>query len=178
MNTRLCLLCLAFFVFAGCGSEKTGSKLSFFTTVESSYAWQDNLTPSITWSNDAHSGNYVCKIDSATPYSLTFNMRLSDISGKKLKSVRVKAWVNMSSMVSNPLVGFDFQDSTGKSMEWFSRPVKDFVAGPNQWEEADVVVNMNEKDRNRRSNILRLYIMNDHRDFTQVDDIEVSFEEL
>ena len=178
MNKITALVLWFVFIFApACNPGRQDSKLYFSNSVESAFAWQDHSSQGITWSDQAHSGNYVCKMDSATPYSVTFNMKLSDISRKPLKSVRISAWVNMSSMVSDPVIAVDIRDSNFTSMEWISRPAKDFVAQPNHWEQIDFKVNLREKNRNRKSNYLRIYLSNAHRDYTLADDIEISFEE-
>ena len=168
--------CMLIFL-VGCNGGRKDSKLHFFTSIESSYAYQNDLTPSVAWSGEAYSGNYVCRLDSATPYSVTFSMKMYKITGKQLKSVSVKAWVNMSAMTSDPMLVVDIKDSTDQSIEWLSRSAKDFVGEPNHWEEVEFKVNLTEKQRNRSSNSLRIYLMNTKKDFALVDDIEVSFEE-
>ena len=67
------LVLLAIVVFSACDENKN-SGLIFSNNMESSIAWNGNKTPNsyhIIKFDNAFSGEYVCKLDSANPYSVT-----------------------------------------------------------------------------------------------------------
>ena len=177
MKRKSIVLWLLAVVLTSCGGDKN-SRLRYFNSMETDYSWQDNPPESIRRSKDAHSGDFLCKIDSVTPYSPTFNMKLWEISDKSLRSVHIKAWVKMSTLLSDPQIAVDIHDSTGKSIEWMSKKVKDFVSEPDRWVEASFNLELDQKDRNRRSNTIRIYVSNGHPDVAFADDIEIKFKEM
>jgi hypothetical protein len=171
------LVPLVIVLCCSCNSEMKDSKLNFTNSIESSYAWTDHPQSNILWSNDAHSGNYVCKIDSLFPYSVTFNMKLSDVSKNPLQSVRISAWVNSSSLMSNPIIAVDIRDHSQNTLEWFTQQSSDFISEPNKWEKVSMDLNLSVQNRNLPDNYIRVYLYSSQKDYSLVDDIEVEFTE-
>jgi hypothetical protein len=168
-------ICISMF-FWSCGGNSKKSKLHFANSVESAYAWTDHPADNIIRSNEAHSGSYVCKVDAKNPYSVTFTMKLSDVSVDLLKSVHVSAWVNISDLQSNPQLVVELRDSTQKTIEWMPRQAAEFNLAPFEWGEMTADLSLEEKNRNNASNHLRVYVLNDKEQYCLVDDVELSFE--
>jgi hypothetical protein len=176
MKKQIILLLTVAFTW-GCNSGKNDSKLHFTNTIESSYAWTDHPATNMIWSNDAHSGNYVCKLDSSACCSATFNMKLSDISKKSLKSVHITAWINLSSISASADLILDVRDNSQKTLDYISTSAMDFISQPNQWVQVSLDANLDEKNRNKADNYFRVFVANSKPDYALVDDIELEFTE-
>jgi len=162
-------------VFASCKEEKVKSKLSYDNNNES-MAWTQS--PAIIKTPEAHSGNYVCKIDKGSPYSSVLNVRVKDISDKQLKKARISAWFMLTSNASEQGLVLDIRDSTGQnSLEWLGVDAADFTTEVNKWARAELVVDLTQKDRNNKGKLYRIYALNNTDAPVFVDDFEVNFEE-
>ena len=170
----LILLCMTA-LFAGCSEEKVRGKLTF-----------DNNNECISWSQStstikfpqAHSGNYVCKINKENPFSNVLNIRVSEISNKPLKRATITAWFMLTSNGTEQNLVMDVRDSSQQnSFEWINVDAADNNNELNKWRKAELVVDLTKKDRNNINNVYRIYASNGRDEAVYVDDFEVSFEE-
>jgi hypothetical protein len=169
--TYLCIIVL----FAGCSGETTKSKLSFDNNNEC-ISWQQ--TASAIRFPQAHSGNYVCKINKDNPFSAVLDIRVKDISDKPLRKARITAWFMLTSNGTEQNLVMDVRDSTMQnSYEWINVDAADYNSELNKWSQAELVIDLTKKDRNNINNVYRIYASNGRSEPVYVDDFEVSFEE-
>ena len=162
---------------ASCSSEKD-SKLFFSNNIESSYVWDEHPPSSIVKFDKAHSGNYVCKMDVNNPFSITYNMRVKDISPKPLSKVKVSAWFMLTENNSEQNLIINILDSSmQKSFEWLARNAAEDIKELNQWGRVEQTIDLTQKNRNNPDNVIRIYAANGRGEPVYVDDIEIQFEE-
>ncbi len=89
------LLLIALVLLAGCKGHNPSGNLVYFTDVDNLAGWYE--TPTII-KFKAHSGEFVCKIDTINSFGLTFKKRMSEISGKAIFKVDVSAWVYVNDL--------------------------------------------------------------------------------
>ena len=170
------LVILAALLFAGCSSSDKDSGLVFSNSMESNLAWMDHPQSNIVWSDNAHSGHYVCKLDASSPYSVTYNMKVSDISKKPLKSVHISAWVNMSTVTGDRYIGISILESSQQAMDWIAQKALEVIGKPGEWHKVELNVDLLGK-RNRPTNIYRIFAVNEKQDVVLLDDLTIEFEE-
>ena len=175
--TRTLFIACTMIVLSGCRSSKNDTKLVFSSSMESQYAWTDHPQSNIVWSEHARSGNYVCKLDATSPYSVTYNMKVSDISKRPLKSANVSVWVYMTSLAADPYLGFSILNSSGQPETWISMRALELIGKPNAWHQVKLKVDLTEGTRNRLGNTYRIFAQNDQADVVFVDDLVIEYEE-
>jgi hypothetical protein len=180
MNTRsttyVILICASLlFFFSACSDEENYNKLSFDNNIECT-GWSTSGS-TIPYAN-AHSGNYVCKIDKNNSFSTMLDIKVKDISKKPLKRAKITAWFMLTSHDTEQNLVLDVRDSTlQNSFEWIKTDAADYTNDLNKWTKAELIVDLTKKDRNNVNNIYRIYAANGKNDPVYVDDFEVSFEE-
>src|SRR5258705_12101284 len=130
------------FLLASCSSDKKKSELYFFDTIESNYAWNGNHIPCIIKSDLAHSGMFVCKVNKDFSSSVTFNMRLGDISAKPLKSVTVSGWVMLIGNGSEHNLVVDIRTKNDSTGEFLAHNTGYNLEEVNQWTKAKITYNL------------------------------------
>jgi len=175
-NTLSKLACFIIIVFiSGCSGEPNRGALTFNNNIEC-ILWEQSAS-SIKFDN-AHSGNYVSKINSDNPYSTILNIRARDISDKPLKTVKVTAWFMLTSNTTEQSLVLDIRDSTNlQSIEWLNVDAASFNIVLNKWAQAELIVNLARNNRNNIDNVYRIYAVNSKNEPVYVDDFEVSFED-
>jgi len=180
MNQKITtLLNYAFIILvlfsAGCSSEQTQPKMSFGCNIETIY-WK-NLSVSYKFPN-AHSGNYVSKLNKDSPYSAALDLPVREISSKPLKRAKITAWFMCTSNASVQNLVCDIRDSSMQnSVEWIGVDAADFSIELNKWSKAELIIDLTKNNRNNLSYVYRIYAFNDKDDPVYVDDFDVSFED-
>jgi hypothetical protein len=163
-------------LIASCRSDKKTS-LYFLDTVESNYAWNGNHIPCIIKSEKAHSGMYMCKVNKDYSSSVTFNMRLGDISPKPLKAVTVSGWIMLTGNNSERNITIDIRNQNDSMVEYFSHNTGYDLRDINKWVYTKYRFNLSKKNRNNIDNRILVYFYNSKEEPIYVDDIAVEFEE-
>jgi hypothetical protein len=149
--------------------------MNFNNNIETSYWTTSSNTIQV---NNAHSGNYCCKLNKDSPFSTTFNIRVKDISEKPLQRAKISAWfMPTSDLVEQNLV-LDIRDSTTeKSFEWINNDAANYLTELNKWGKIDLLVDLTINNRNDPNNVYRIYASNGKDEPIYVDDFEIVFEE-
>lgn len=170
INILLLLLILA----AGCSTEKNRSKFVFDTTMENIY-WSPS--PSTIKYDNAHSGNYACKINTTNAFSTVFESKVSEISNKPLKSAKISAWMMLTGDNSEQNLVLEIRDSSNQqTKEWLNTDAIDYIDNLNHWTKIDLIIDLTINDRNNLQNIYKVYASNGKEDAVFVDDFQVEFE--
>ena len=171
------LLVLSIALVSSCSNEQKDSKLFFSNNIENGYVWGDH-SPSIQRFDNAHSGNYVCKLDEKTPYSVVFNMREKAISTKQLKKATVTAWFLLTGTNSEQNLVIDVRDSADQnSLQWSNMNAANSILDVNKWGQAELSLDLTQKGWDNPNNCIRIYAANGKGEPVYVDDIEIRFEE-
>ena len=161
-------------LFAGCSDDTSQTRFRF-----------DNNNECISWRHttstvrfpQAHSGNYVCRINKDNEYSTILDIRVRDISDKPLKKARISAWFMLTGNASMQNLVFDVRDSSVmNSYEWINADAADQDYELNKWTHVKLEVDLTKKDRNNMNNVYRIYANNNREEPVYVDDFEVFFE--
>ena len=176
MNYRFnTYMLIAASLFLSACSKVTPGGITYTNDIESAFAWTDCRNNSINYSPDAHSGIYVCKIDSTKPYSATFSMKVEDISKKQFKKLTFSSWILVADQHAEPCLILEIRDNTGKTVEWLPYKITGDKLHPRKWDRFETTFNLEENNRLQPSNVYRVYVSNGKADYALVDDIELSF---
>jgi hypothetical protein len=170
-----CAVIVFAFLVTGCSSEQTQPKMSFGCNIETAY-WK-NLSVAYKFPN-AHSGNYVSKLNKDSPYSAALDIPVNEISSKPLKRAKITAWFFLTSHTTVQNLVCDIRDSTMQnSIEWIGIDAADFSNELNKWAKAELTIDLTKNNRNNSSYVYRIYAFNDKDETVYADDFDVSFED-
>lgn len=157
-------------------SSSEHNELTFTNDMETIYAWSDNHPSNIVYFNNAHSGKYVCLIDSTNIFGVTFNMKNKQVDPSQLKKVTIGAWFNAQQKDSDPFLAIDIRDADGNSIDWISSSVKDNLKSTGEWTWSEMTIDLTPKNRNGLENTCRIYAFNKSGSTCLVDDMKISYE--
>jgi hypothetical protein len=170
------ILCTGIFL-PGCTKNGAGeNNLVFINNMEASFAWSEMPQRNLVYSPIARSGKYVCIIDSGNVFSITYNMKMSDVDPDPLKRVTVGAWFNVQQDGSDPNLAIDVKDSIGNTIDWISQNDKNLAKRTGNWEWMEMTIDLTVKKRNASGNTIRIYAFNKKGAACLVDDFEVRYE--
>jgi hypothetical protein len=155
-------------------SEEKKSKLTFTNDIESSY-WSSSAGVMVF--PNAHSGNYVSKLNKESAYSTIFNIKVKDIPDHASQRIKISAWFMLTGNDSEQNLVLDVRDSSMQnSLEWINVDARDYVTDLNTWGKTELIVDLTQKSRNSPENVLRIYAANGKETPVYVDDFEIEFE--
>ena len=169
------LVFISVIVISSCAKKSGNYIASFSNDMDASFAWSDAIPPNVIQNPDAHSGRYICRLDSAYPYSPTYNEKVSNISEKKFSKVKISAWIKVDKNSAEPSLVIDIRDSTGKTLEWIGKNFTGENLKTVGWNYYENIVDLKEGSRLTPSNIYRIYVMNDKSNFVLLDDLEINY---
>ena len=175
--SSFCLAAISLIFLTDC--SKTGTQdngLVFLNNMEAVVGWTVAPAGNLIYDADAHSGKYVCLIDSSSVFGITYNMKLQDVDHSPLKRVKVGAWFKTLRDGADPNLAIDIRDSLGNSIDWFAQNSDNLLKKPGEWEWMEMSIDLTVKNRNAPSNTLRIYPFNKMPAPCLVDDIAVSYE--
>lgn len=163
-------------LFASCGSNSnSGSATHFGVDMDQQFAWTDSPLPNLIVDNNAHSGRVVCKLDSITPYSPTFNLKKSDMINKEFKEVKVSGYFFIKNAAAKPMFVIELKDSANQFIELNSQ---DFGGGKsklNEWVYCEYTLSLTDNDRFKKAGVYRIYGHNPSAESVLLDDISIDF---
>jgi hypothetical protein len=175
MKNAILLLSISSLFISSCGGS--GDYVaSYSNDVDVSVAWTEDSNPSIKMVEDARSGVYVCRLDSASPFSTTFDIKFSEVSNKDFNSIKFSAWIKAGSDQAKPSLVVDIRDEAGNTVELLSKKIEgvDFKIN-NEWNQYEFDVKLTEKNRKNKTNSYRIYVINSNKTPVLVDDLRVDF---
>ncbi len=161
-------------LFIACDKQEN-EELIFENTIDNVNAFTENRPSTVIYSEEAHSGYFVSKIDVSSPYSPTLYLQLSEISKDPLKKVIVSAWIMNSGYNALPEIAVDIMDENKNSIEWTASGVSKADTALNKWHKIYFNVNLLAEDKNKSDNYIKVYVCNGGKDFSYVDDITIEF---
>jgi hypothetical protein len=175
-SSSLFILSMALVGFSGCSDLKSNDGLTFTNDMETVVGWSTNAPSNFVFFNNAHSGKYVCIIDSANIFGSTFEMKSKAIASAPMKRVTIGAWFNTQQNGSEPQIAIDIRDKDGNTIDWIAMPVKDVLKNTGDWTWAEMTVDLTPKNRNAVDNAFRVYAFNKSGAACLVDDMVIRFE--
>ena len=122
----------------------------------------------------AHSGNYLCRVDSMTPFGYFFKAKLAQLSDSKIKKVKTSVWVKIKNMNALGYVVIAL-DSAGKVFHWQGLAIEKEIRTPNEWVNLNVEVNLDSlKLSNKPWLTLGSYVWSRGNEQILSDDLEVT----
>jgi hypothetical protein len=170
------LSCGLITLLTACGDSASNNGLTFQNNIETSFAFSDNPRSNIIYFKNAHSGRYVCIIDSTNIFSVGFNMKVKDIDPDPLKKVTIGAWFNAQQAGSNAQLAIDIRDKNGNTVDWIAQPTGEYLTSTGDWNWVEMSIDLTVKNFNNPDNIYRIYAFNRTGSSVLVDDIKISFE--
>jgi len=177
MKSNILLISICILISACSKKNSTESSLVFANNMEGIHAWNENHPLNIIKTEKAHSGKFVCNVNSEFPYGSTFYMKLGDISSKKLKKLKVSCWLLSQDKAASPSLVFDILDKNKQSVEYLSKDCRGVIKSENAWFHISNEVNMEPSMRSNPENYLKVYVTNVVPQAVQVDDLIVEFSE-
>lgn len=172
---KILILVIVFGTIYSCSKKEEKFVVKYTSDMDTQIGWTDNPLPHLIKSPNAHSGNYICRLDSVHPYSPTYNMHVSDISREKFSKLKLRTWIKAESIVAHPHLVLDIRNSNNETLEWLAKDFTGPVLNTKDWEMYEFEVDLTEKERLKESNIYRIYVSNGKADAVLCDDIEVIF---
>lgn len=163
-------------LFASCGSKSnSGSETHYGIDMDQQMAWTDYPLPNLIVDNNAHSGRVVCKLDSITPYSPTFNLKKSDMVNKEFKEVKISGYFFIKNALAKPMFVIELKDSANQLIELNSQ---DFSGGKtklNEWVYCEYTFSLVDNNRFKKAGVYRIYGHNPSVESVLLDDISIDF---
>ena len=169
------ILILGFFLFNACGKKQSNSNLrnQYLNDLESYDGWQGITGYYYLVSGDAHSGQHSMQTDSANIYSITFAKRLSELSEKPVKKIRVSLWVKCLGAPGGGSYVLSLEQGT-QTYKYFSFDLKEKDVILNEWMQitglAEIPAGL-PKDA-----VVKIYFWNKSKSVILVDDFEFTVE--
>lgn len=174
MKKQKLLLLLIPFIAASCADNKNDNTLEFSNDFETSIGWSGNDNNVYTLSNElAHSGKYSSKTDSLNRYGFLFRTSLADISERKLKTVKVSLWANMTKLNTQALLVIAL-DSAGKNILWQGAKLTDTVRETEKWTEVITQADIG-RLKPHKDYVVSIFIWNNGNSIVYTDDHHVIF---
>jgi hypothetical protein len=139
-------------------------------------AWNEHPLVTPTMAENAHSGNYVCQIDSGRVFGPSFYEQIKAITPKTVSKVTISGWFYLKGDQSTPEMALDIQDKNRQTLEFLSFPVRKIVADKGIWVNASSEIDLTDKSRNNPENYLKIYFLNKNSESVLIDDMEINFE--
>ena len=161
-------------ILAGCsGSSKQGG-LHYFNDFEGLKGWVSN---SYTLKEDkAHSGKFVSKIDEVYQYSEGVKLKLSEISSKPVKKVRISAWCKISDMMATGKFVVSVNTPEKAGVFWEAIHLEDNIDEVGTWTKISGEFNIAAWG-NKPDNTVVVYVWNTGKIPILVDDMDIEFVE-
>ena len=174
---KTCLILFgALLIVSSCSNDNvTGSGLVFANHMETIHAWNENHPANIVKVDNAHSGKFVCKVNTDQPYSSTFYMKLGDVTSGSLKKLKVSCWVLNQEKGAIPYIVVDILDKDMKTIDYISKNCKDDFKTENSWYEVTNTIKIASPARSNPENFLKVYVTNTTPQPVLVDDLIVEF---
>ncbi len=162
-------------ILISCSSDddKDNKGLTFSNDIDQMIGWVQH--PSFIKGN-AHSGNYMCKVDSTMAYSYTFILQAEDFPTKTAKSINASVWGKISNLNDSINLVIELT-SKGQTIAWNGNLFINFIKNIDEWGKVESSIKIPE---NLPSDaILKVYARGTKKksDFTILDDFEISFVE-
>ena len=168
----LSLIFIALFAIVSCGDKKDkqdANSVKFSNDMENNLQWMNTNT---LVKDKAHSGDYVCKMDSTHEYSFGFYYKFEKMNTKLPKKAKVNLFAFAQSSCEKVQLAIEV-DSLGKTIFWTSKPIEKKLSTPNQWievaEEFDFPQNI------LPSYDVKVYVWNPKKKNFLLDDLNVEF---
>ncbi len=155
-------------------SRKTNADAERKTTFEMNYDFEE-IKPtgkdSLLVSTDfAHSGNNAIKLDKNTEYSPGITEKMEKISPNGIGNADASVWIYLPDTATTAALVISFE-SSGKTIDWYAVPLKDFVRSPNKW--MQVVGSRKLPKAATKDDIMKVYIWNQDKNTLYFDDLSV-----
>ncbi|QJX46931.1 hypothetical protein HMJ29_08290 [Hymenobacter taeanensis] len=135
---------------AACSSDGTssyqrlsGPNVLTDTSFEEVYGW--GIDPATLTRERAHSGMYSMRVDPAHEYSMTYSVVIGQMSPRKVKKIKLSAWVFLPSENTKAILGVQIVDPDQGYKEVFGDGVKmETVKEYNKWVQVEKVMELPE----------------------------------
>lgn len=158
------------FLLLGCSNEELSKNDSYVNNMECIDCWRNSntLTKEI-----AHSGLYSSKLDSASEYSVTFEIPVKNMNAKSLKKAIIKLWVYFP---EPGVTGKIAAQATlnGETKFWMGYNLEDQVKNAKEWTAVAYSITLPPNIKNMDN--FGVYVMNPAKNKFFVDDFDISFE--
>ncbi|MFA6923943.1 MAG: hypothetical protein WC223_06785 [Bacteroidales bacterium] len=155
-------------IFYSCGKSKQEAKFS--NDMEQEKYWINLQT--IT-KGDAHSGKYICKMDSTKEYSFGFGSKIEDFTTKIPKKVKVNFFSYAKNSCEGTGLVIQIDSAAGKNIFWISGNISGKLSKMNEWVEINEIFNLPAKLK--PSNEIKIYVWNPKKKEFYIDDFNVEF---
>lgn len=155
-------------------SPKVQGERYFKNNIESSLGWYKH--PSVFKTKEAHSGEYVSKIDSVTIYSVLFDLPLSIVNIRwiPVREVKATVWVMFKSENAKGALITELKKNDALIV-WNSVKLQDYCKEAGKWYKVEYILNLRENDFSSDDNLFRCYAANDSKGEIFLDDFEIEF---
>jgi len=162
------IACISIMVSCNSG-KKDYNNTTFTNDIDQMAGWTTH--PSIIRSDDAHSGKYMCKVDSITPYSFGFVLEAEYFPVKPTKAINVSVWGKWMTGAVLLVASLEYE---GKCIAWTGTKFSNIVNASNEWAniKAKILV---PKDIPPKS-VIKSFMYSPEKGVGYCDDFEITFE--
>lgn len=171
LNITLIFSCL---ILVSCKDSK--KQFTYLDTADSEIAFHsEKKVNNIIRFDNAHSGNYVYKLNKESPFSGTFYLGLSDVFPGSPKKALLSAWILTEQINSALKFTLEIRDKDFNLKEWLGSNANDKMHVVDEWTYVEFEFDLLTNNRNNSENFLRAYIYSNTNLNVYADDIEVRF---
>ncbi|HTA27604.1 MAG TPA: hypothetical protein VK809_07445 [Bacteroidia bacterium] len=162
-------LYLVLLMIVGCAGPKQDG-LVYFNDFESVKGW----APIYLSRWPVHSGRLSNKLDSNHAYGLSFWLPFSQVSPKKLKAVKISAWVYLT-VRCDAFLAMEIKTPDNKSLVWNGVNVDEQVKEVGKWQQVTAMFSLRNKDFNVPDNFINIYTWDKGKKDVYIDDLSIEF---
>jgi hypothetical protein len=168
MTKQISLIALTFlFCFICCNSKKNVALFS--NNFDELNEW--GYSSDILVEGSAHSGKWMCELDSLRPYSITFRKKLNELSSKNFKTIRAEGWIKLSSINAKANLVVAIDSINGNAFKWNAISSESQISEQNKW--TKVFGEFNFPERMSPDFDLLVYVWNNGNKKIWVDDVSI-----
>lgn len=164
LKKLLLLSCLI--IISSCGSKNEVGDFQYTFDDLAGFV-KDN--PTLIKTN-AHTGIYCIKADTAFVYSITFKMKLGEMSSKEIKQIKLSGWCRHANTDADGRLVLSI-DSPEKTVYNESAAFKDFIKSNNEWTSFEKTFDV--KSINKKDFMCNIFLMNNGKSAAFLDDMDI-----
>jgi hypothetical protein len=161
-------------VLMGCSSEKKQHKLFYFNDFESMEGWSKFST---LVKGEGYSGNCCVRVDSLFEFSDGFNLKLREVSDKPIRKIKFSAYCLTKNANSKATLVIAVDSLNKPNISWTGIALNTVIKEHGKWEKISGEVDITGQGINNRQNSVILYLWNNSKGVSLIDDIEIEFVE-
>jgi hypothetical protein len=160
---------LVLFAGLGCGPKQNG--MVYFNDFENTKGW----IPLYLNKEPHHSGSFSNKLDTNNRFGATFQLKLKDISERKIKKLKVCFWVLLNAENATSKFVVEVKDKDKNKVFYLAKNIDETVKTTKKWTKVDYEFTFPDENCKLGENTISMYVWDLGKSDIFVDDERVEF---